>query len=440
MLRLALLFVILIAYGSLYPFDVWTQPAPPLFHFLGVWPATIDRADLVQNVLAYAPFGLFFCLWRLGRDAVASAIARTAAAGLVLSAVMESLQQFEPARTASTADIAMNVLGALAGAVLALVFGRAASHPVHPGQHGLHPLRAVAALQRWRDRRFASGTLPNIGLAALGLWALSQTSPLVPAPDPAYLARNLASLGWELRHPLRMGLSGAVVVAFQLTGLGLLLRSLVQQRYLPAPGGRSAGAEGRLFISLLALVFSTKLIVYGRMLGLSDVLGAALALGLLHLVRAASARTVAQAGGAALLCGFVLNELLASPGGFLHDFNWVPLAGQMRSLAGLENILELFWPFFALAYFVRVLTPLARRAMVSSMGGVLVLALVFWLEWHQQDVPGRFGDITQVLLALGGWLLPWSFRSADFRFSHAGARVPEHRPAGVNSAAARLPH
>ena len=169
-------------------------------------------------------------------------------------------------------------------------------------------------------------------------------------------------------------------------------------------------------------MFCAKLLVLGRYLQLAELAGAALALGVLAIFRGAAvgARAVAIGGAASLLAAFVLAELLPG-GGRTHAFNWVPLAGQLRSLAGMENILELFWPFFALAYLARALTPPARRAQVGWLGSLLVLALVFQLEWMQQGVPGRYGDITQVLLALGGWLLPWSFMGADF-FDHDEAR------------------
>src|SRR5450830_1552022 len=143
MLRLAFLFVLLIVYGSLYPFDQWAAAATPPFTFLLHWPRRLDLADLVQNVLAYAPFGLFLALARLRVQAWRAAIVQVAAAAAVLSTVMECLQQFEPAPAAG------------------------------PSWHGLQRLR------HWRRSRFRRGTLPNIGLAALALWALAEASPLV---------------------------------------------------------------------------------------------------------------------------------------------------------------------------------------------------------------------------------------------------------------------
>ncbi|MDB5960720.1 MAG: teicoplanin resistance protein VanZ [Massilia sp.] len=423
MLRLAFLFLVLIVYGSLYPFDAWAPARAPLLSFLLAWPARTTRADLVQNVLAYAPFGLFLALHGLGRSTARAReiVGRVTAVGLLLSVLMESLQQFEPARTASLADVAMNGLGAAAGALLALAFCAAGEG------HGRHPLPLVAPLQAWRARTFRCGTLPDIGLAALALWALSQTSPLVPALDLDYIGRNLAYLGWQLRRPLHLGAGATLVMAAYLIALGLLMRTLAR----PRQGTHIdlARASDRNFLGLLAAVFAAKLMVYGRYLAIADVGGAVLALAALYLLRGVTARSAAICGSAALLAGFVMGELVSGYGRMLHPFIWVPLAGQMRSLTGLENILELFWPFFALAYFARWLTPPEQRARALWMGALLVLALVFRLEWMQQAVPGRYGDITQVLLAVCGWLLPWSFRSGDLRVAPSSHRNAEREPA-----------
>lgn len=416
MLRLALLFLILIVYGSLYPFTQWAPARTPLFAFLLQWPAHIPRADLVQNVLAYAPFGLFLGLYRLRQPGAraGAALRWTVEAGFLLSLTMECLQQFEPVRTASTADIAMNVLGSVAGAVLALVLAAAPLPPAWSAAR--HPGRLIARLHDWRQRRFYGGTLPNLGLAAVALWVLSQTSPLVPAFDVAYLGHKLAVLAWQLRAAAHGALAPLLVVAAQLVALGLVMRTVLR----PRPGRPHGDA---LFAAMLALVFTVKLLMVGRYLVLSDVAGAAIALALLQLDRSAGRRRAALAGSVLLVAGFIVGESLAGNGGGLHPFNWVPLSGQMRSLTGLENILELFWPFFALAYFVRWLTPVGRRLQVMMQGALLVLALVFQLEWMQQAVPGRYGDITQVLLAVCGWLLPWSFRSADFQRAAQRARA-----------------
>jgi VanZ family protein len=47
---------------------------------------------------------------------------------------------------------------------------------------------------------------------------------------------------------------------------------------------------------------------------------------------------------------------------------------------------------------------------MAFIGGLLVLAVMFALEWQQQTIPGRHADITDILLALTGWSLPWWWR------------------------------
>jgi VanZ family protein len=82
----------------------------------------------------------------------------------------------------------------------------------------------------------------------------------------------------------------------------------------------------------------------------------------------------------------------------------------MRSFTGLENILELLWPFMAIACLARTALPRYRHMEAIVIGSLLVCGGVFWLEWQQQWVPGRYGDITQVLLCVAGWAIPWIVR------------------------------
>jgi hypothetical protein len=61
----------------------------------------------------------------------------------------------------------------------------------------------------------------------------------------------------------------------------------------------------------------------------------------------------------------------------------------------------------ALALAIRWLTPWSWRRTAWLGGGLAIAALTFALEWMQQSIPGRFADITDVLLAAAGWTLPW---------------------------------
>lgn len=404
MRRLVLVFLLLIVYGSLYPFGGWSEPLAPLFGFLFANPARVEKADLVQNVLAYMPFGLFMVAWLMRSTRFGVALVTAAVAGGVLSLTMESIQQFLPSRDASRIDLVLNVLGSVAGGVLAsLLHGHTLAGP-----------RLVALRAHW----LRSGTLPNLGLAALALWALSQTSPLVPTFDMGQLRHGLVLLYGSLRAPDTLQFAQLLTYACYLSGLGLLARSVTRE-------GKPALL---LYGSLVACVLSLKIIIEGRQLSLEAVAGALAAW--IFLLAASGLRQAAWPGMLLIGAGFVVSELAPGPDGMLYGFNWIPLVGQMRSLSGLQNILEIFWPFFAIACLARLGTPFGRRQPVVVIGTVAIAALVFWLEWSQQGLPGRFGDITQVLLACAGWIVPWSFAGADFDApapAKEGARRPPRR-------------
>ncbi|MES2322131.1 MAG: VanZ family protein [Pseudomonadota bacterium] len=389
--RLAILFVVLIVYGSLYPFSGWQAlHGAPLFGFLGALPDYIEKADVVQNVLAYIPFGLFTVAALRRRVAGGTALGLALLAGGLLSLTMESLQQWLPSRDASLADLALNLLGTQAGAMLALVLNG----------HSWAGARLLDLRRQW----LRGGTLANLGLGALALWALSQTSPLVPSFDVGQLRSALAPLYWAVLQPGRIELLQLLVYACYLAALGLMLRLLVRPE-------RSALW---LFSLVVALVFGLKVLMQSRQLGPEAVLGAGAAwLALALCARMARPASVARAGSALLVLGFAFSELAPGAFGRFVDFNWLPLVGQMASISGLQNILEVSWPFFAIAIFARLLAEPAQWRHVALAGGGLVIAVVFALEWWQQALPGRHGDITQVMLAWAGWMLPWTFQGSE---------------------------
>jgi VanZ family protein len=82
----------------------------------------------------------------------------------------------------------------------------------------------------------------------------------------------------------------------------------------------------------------------------------------------------------------------------------------MHTLSGFSEILSLFWPFLALGCLGAFITRAHRRRWMAFIGGLLVLAVMFALEWQQQTIPGQHADITDILLALAGWSLPWWWR------------------------------
>ena len=180
----ALLYLLLIGYGSLYPFSGWRASDYGSLTFLTApWPRFITRTDLITNVLAYLPLGYLLSAWlrlHIGRwQTVVAAVGFSA----LFSLCMELAQTLLPGRIASTQDIATNVAGALLGVLLY----RLLQNHKWPG-HALPSLR-----EHW----FIPGAWGNLGLLLLALWGLSQLSLEVPSLVAGNLKTQFVPF-WEL--------------------------------------------------------------------------------------------------------------------------------------------------------------------------------------------------------------------------------------------------
>ena len=162
---LALIYIGLIFYASLYPFSDWRYQGIVPWTFLGAaLPKYWTSFDVAINVIGYAPLGFLLALsaLRMGRGRLA-VVSATLLAGL-LSFSMESLQSYLPARVPSNVDLALNLAGAWLGALLAWA------------------LEKVGGIDRWsrfRERWFVTDA--RGGLVLLALWPLAL---LFPAAVP----------------------------------------------------------------------------------------------------------------------------------------------------------------------------------------------------------------------------------------------------------------
>ena len=184
---LVAVYVALVLYASLYPFEGWRWPPGQALWALAALRRSIyhDPFDVVSNLLGYLPLGalLYIALRRPGVGTLA-ALTGTWACASLLSYICEVLQQFVPHRVPSLGDLAMNSAGALAGALLAW---------------GLH---AAGWVGRWRALR--ERWLSGEGAFALTLLALWPVGLLFPAPVPL----GLGQVGERLREWLVALLDG----------------------------------------------------------------------------------------------------------------------------------------------------------------------------------------------------------------------------------------
>ena len=172
---LALSFVGLIVYASLYPFGDWRDQGIAPWAFLWApWPKYWTGFDIASNIIGYVPAGFLLALtaWRTGRSR--RVIVRTTLACATLSLVLETLQSYLPGRVPSNVDLALNMSGGWLGAVIATW------------------MEKVGAIDRWSRFR-ARWFLPDAsgGMVLLALWPAAL---LFPAAVPLGLGQVLERL------------------------------------------------------------------------------------------------------------------------------------------------------------------------------------------------------------------------------------------------------
>ena len=385
---LAAAYVALVIYGSLFPMHGWQEANFDFSRLLSEpWPQDIPRADLLTNVLVYIPVGLLIAWVLRLRLTLFTAFVLASAAGILLSLGLELIQLALPNRVSSSLDLLANGSGSVMGAALGIL---------HAGVPIAAPLFAL------RRHWFQTGPLIDVGLVAVFLWTLSQLSPFVPSIDIANLRAGLSPLWQTLNHPERFQPYQAASYAFYVAGLGFFVARLLRPErafYLP-------------FFTFIGMVLLFKVPVVGRQLSLEALAGMGTAMVLVALFKHGPKVTM-FAAMVAIVAGFITASLWAEQGAWsqiFQPFNWVPFSAQMTNIIGLPDILADLWPFLALAVLSNLGTQGYARVVVFMVGGAALFSLALALEFQQQTIAGRSPDITDALLALIGWMLPWLWR------------------------------
>jgi len=178
------IYILLIIYASLYPFQDWrNQDLNPWEFFLAGWPHYWTGFDVVSNILGYAPLGFFLTLGFVRTDRRRVAWINGVVIATLLSLVMESFQSYLPARVPSLADLLFNSIGAMMGSTLSFVLERA----------GL--------LDRWSlfRSRWLSSSIKGVN-ATLVLIALWPFSLLFPTEVPLGLGQIHARIYFALKE------------------------------------------------------------------------------------------------------------------------------------------------------------------------------------------------------------------------------------------------
>ncbi len=382
--KLSSVYLLLLVYGTLFPLTSWDWHRTVLDHFIPLsWPSQVSRSDIIVNLAVYLPLGLLLMLGWRRRVSAGTAIILTTLCGVALSLGLEYLQNYIPQRVPSLLDTALNGSGTLIGALAANYLK-------------LH-LFYGGGVRRLREHWFVSGPLADIGLLVLALWLLAQLLPLIPSLDRGNLAEGLRPLLQTLKQlSSTFNLTQALAQVCTVAGLGLLTATLL------TPGYRLVRYFGVVVLAVLFL----QIPVVGRQLSLEALIGSVGGLLVLPLLIALPKKTWALLASLLLLLAYTLAQLRTDPypNVTLHAFNWLPFRDHQHQPGALNDLIAALWPFAALAYLSLLRQP--RRGVMLA-GGIAVFTYTLGLQYLQTRIPGLHPDITDVILALLGWSLPW---------------------------------
>ncbi len=344
---LALVYVGLIVYASLYPFAHWRNQGVDFWWFLGApLPKYWTGFDVVSNLLGYMPLGFFLALSALRTGRTRSALPVALLASFVLSLAMETLQVYLPGRVPSNLDLLLNVAGGVFGA------GSAWS------------LERLGFLQRWsrfRAQWFVEDA--RGGLVLLALWPVALLFPaVVPFGLGQVLERLVVALAAALVDspflqwlPLRdLELQPMLpAVAWLCVLLGLLIPCLLGYCIIRSKAKRAWFLGWVALFGIGATVLSSAL-SFGPQhawIWLSAPVKAALLSALLLSVALMWVPRRASAALAVLALGVDLSLINQTPIGPYFEQTLLPWEqGQFIRFHGLAQWLGWLWPFAALVY------------------------------------------------------------------------------------------
>lgn len=343
--QLAVAYLLLVVYASLYPLAGWRASGAGLLDFLSAsWPRYYTAFDLALNVAGYLPLGFLLVAAVSSRFKPGWAVLATLAVGGTLSFAMETLQNFLPSRVPSNVDLACNTIGTLCGALLATRWGRIFADR--------------GWLSQWRRRRIVRGALGDLGLVLMGAWLLTQLSPDAPFLGSGDF-RSLLDFTSPIPYSAETFRSFELAItACSLLGAGLIAwLSLRDPSYwlllvllLAAPATRALATAVQIDVES-ALTWATPGNLQGYCLGTVVLLIAVNVPPRLQQLVAAASLIAATA---------LINIAPDNPYVLEAQANWH--AGQFLNFNGLTRLVALLWPYSALTYLLALSTRSTDRS------------------------------------------------------------------------------
>lgn len=364
-------FVLLILYGSLFPFELRpVQVDGPFDAVRRLRWGISTRGDIFANLLLYLPFGAALA-WALPQKRTAlGRLVLATLCGAALSLCVEITQVFLVRRVATYADIVNNTIGSFMGAALALLVKGAADR-----------LNTSDTFRLTRE---------PVSAALVALWLATFLPPWLPPLDtsrwPEAWAR-LLSADWPAWHVVALDALGWLVV-------GAALRALTRPQYVYP-----------LLLFFVAVAMTVQFTLFVGFAKLAEPAGAALALLAWPLFARLGDRR--QLPVLFVLLVVALGWRGLEPFAFVpqpHAFNFVPFEDLIsRGSTGFNLPL-----FFGKAFWYGALVwVLVRRGVPALRAGFTIAALLLGLEIAQLWTPAHYhvSSITDPLVAIAAGIV-----------------------------------
>lgn len=208
-------YALFIAYVSLSPFSGWQEQGLYFIDVLTAPPAqTYTWFDFSLNCFSYIPFGFLLAYMLQNRRPASHVMILATLTGLALSLAMEYAQMYLPTRVSSNSDLLSNSIGALCGAVFALIIAEYAW---------------FSRVEDWHEKWFKRGKISDFGLALLALWIFAQINPSLPMLGSVFVS-EVARWPFDIVPASPFNWLECAVVALNLLLLGILLSTLLRER------------------------------------------------------------------------------------------------------------------------------------------------------------------------------------------------------------------
>jgi len=353
---IALIVVIFIVYGSLFPFNFHPMPSGAVHALLSGWNRRPGRGDLLSNILLYMPLGYFGFLSFRSRVNIALRVGLAFLFGLSLSVAVELTQYYDAGRDTEATDVYANAAGTAFGTAAAL---------------WLNDLWKRLPRHRIGD--------PAV-ILLLGAWAGYNLFPFVPVID--------LHKYWSALKPLLQG--GVTWYAlFTHAAVWLAAAVLIDQ-------GVQGQRSGFWFAVFAAILLGSKIIVTDGVLSDAEVGGAAIAFGLFL---ALESRPRLRLFVACALQGCSVAAQRLEPFHFAaaaQPFGWIPFLSFMHGSIQVDT-LSFLEKGFLYGSLIWLLQKIGLRLAAATLGVAALLLATSLAEIH---LPGRSAEVTDAAMAL----------------------------------------